>query len=118
LWNVPRSPWRNIAAAAVLNNWQISGIASFISGRPSGVTFTTTSTIDITGSPTDGARLNLTGDPILSGGEKTFSHAFQTDAFSLPAWARMVIPAGLPAQTRNQQLDVAIFKNIRCMVNA
>src|SRR6266849_8963128 len=113
LWSVPQSPWRNIAAAAVLNNWQISGIASFISGRPTGVTFTTTSTIDITGSPTDGARLNLTGDPIRSSGERTFSHAFRTEAFSLPAVGTYGNSGRSPLRRPGiNNWDVAIFKNI------
>lgn len=113
LWDVPRSPWRNMAAAAVLNNWQISGIASFISGRPTGVSFTTTTAIDITGSPTDGARLNLTGDPILSGGERTFGHAFRTEAFSLPAVGNYGNAGRSPLRRPGiNNWDVAIFKNI------
>jgi hypothetical protein len=100
------------AAAAVLNNWQISGVASFIS-QPTGVTFITTSTIDITESPTDLARLNLTGDPVLSNSERTFDHAFLTEAFSLPAVGTHGNPGRSPVrQPGISNWDVAIFKNV------
>ncbi len=87
-----------------------------MTGRPTGVNYTTTTPIDITGSPTDGARLVLTGDPILSSGQ-TFSHAFRTEAFALPTVGSYGgygnagrSPLRLP---RINNWDVAIFKTIR-----
>lgn len=85
LWNLPNSSRRNLAVKLVLNDWQVSGIASFVSGRPAGVGFSTTTPIDITGSPTDGARLLLAGDPTLPKGDRTFERNFRTEAFSFPA---------------------------------
>ena len=43
-----------------LDNWQVAGIASFVSGTPSTVGFTTTDSVDLTGGG-DGIRVNVTG---------------------------------------------------------
>jgi hypothetical protein len=97
LWSLPSVPLTNYTAKEVLNNWQLSGSAFFISGTPIApangpaggwddvMGFNTTNPIDITGSPTDGARINITGNPSISRGSRTFSRNFNTAAFSLPA---------------------------------
>lgn len=43
--------------------WQVSGITTFVSGAPQDVSFTQTGTTDITGSPTDDARVVLIAPP-------------------------------------------------------
>ena len=87
---VPRG--RTVPAKPLLNGWQVSGIASFISGAPLGVDFATTVATDITGSPTDGARIVVTGNPVLPKSERTFSRNFRTDVFRLPARAPSATP--------------------------
>jgi hypothetical protein len=69
---------------AVFGGWQISGITSFISGNPVNPGFSTVDGADITGS-TEGARMNLVGDPYLPKSERTFSRNFNTQAFARPA---------------------------------
>jgi hypothetical protein len=76
---------RNIVLRTALNGWQFSGITSFISGAPLSVGFTTTTSIDITGSPDLAPRINVNGDPNLSKDQQTFSRVFNTSVFSLPA---------------------------------
>jgi hypothetical protein len=68
-----------------LDNWQAAGIASFVSGSPQGIGFSTITAVDITGSPTDGARIVVLENPILPKSERTFSRNFRTDVFRLPA---------------------------------
>jgi hypothetical protein len=68
----------------VLDGWQLSGITSFISGAPFTPGFSTTNSTDISGS-TEGARINVVGDPNLSKGDRTFYRNFNTSAFALPA---------------------------------
>ena len=68
----------------VLDDWQLSGITSFIAGAPFVPGFSTTNSADITGS-TESARINLVGDPNISKGDRTFYHNFNTAAFALPA---------------------------------
>jgi hypothetical protein len=85
LWETPRARWGNAATRQITDSWQISGVASFVSGAPAGVGFGTTVGMDITGSPTDGARVFVTGNPVLPKGERTFSRNFRTEVFRLPA---------------------------------
>jgi hypothetical protein len=67
-----------------LDDWQVSGITSFISGAPFTPSLTTTNGADISGS-TEAARINVIGDPNLPKGQRTFYRNFNTAAFALPA---------------------------------
>jgi outer membrane receptor protein involved in Fe transport len=71
-------------AGWVLDNWQISGITSFISGAPFTPGISTVDGADITGS-TEGARINVVGNGNLAKSERTFYRNFNTDAFARPA---------------------------------
>jgi hypothetical protein len=84
LWDLPRWDTAHRIAAALVNNWQMSGILTFSSGAPLGVSFTQVVATDITGSPTDGPRIVVTADPVLPGSERTFSRYFNTSAFAVP----------------------------------
>jgi len=64
----------------VLDNWQLSGITTFMTGAPFTPGFSTTDGQDITGS-SEGARITVVGDPRLSKSEKTFYRTFNTDVF-------------------------------------
>jgi hypothetical protein len=73
-----KTGWK--AAEWVLDNWQIGGITSFISGAPFTPGFSTVDGADITGS-TDGARVTVIGDPRLPKGERDFYRNFRTEVF-------------------------------------
>lgn len=66
------------------DNWQISGITSFITGSPFTPGFSTTDGQDITGS-SEGARVNIIGDTYVPKSERTFNRNFNTAAFARPA---------------------------------
>ena len=85
LYELPKLAGRSHFRPAhwVLDDWQLSGITSFISGAPFVPGFSTTNGADITGS-TEGARINVIGDPTLSKGDQTFYRNFNTSAFALP----------------------------------
>jgi len=85
LWSLPKSPWKSALAKAVSNDWQMSGIASFISGAPVGVGYSTTTAYDVTGTASLAARIDVTGNPVLPKGDRTFSRNFDTSVFRLPA---------------------------------
>jgi hypothetical protein len=68
----------------VVDNWQLSGITSFISGSPFTPGFSVSDGADITGSAIN-ARIVVTGSPKLSKSEKTFFRAFDTSVFQRPA---------------------------------
>ncbi|MCS7023500.1 MAG: carboxypeptidase regulatory-like domain-containing protein [Bryobacteraceae bacterium] len=69
----------------VLNHWQLSGITSFVSGEPLNVTWSNVTPIDITGTPSQGARIDVTGNPNLPRSQRTFSRNFRTEVFRRPA---------------------------------
>jgi hypothetical protein len=85
VWDVPGTSSRNPFLRAVLNNWQVSDILSFISGSPLGIGVSSTTGIDITGTPNQSARSVVTANPVLPKSERTFSRNFRTEVFQLPA---------------------------------
>ncbi|MDP2990173.1 MAG: Plug domain-containing protein, partial [Kiritimatiellota bacterium] len=112
IWDLPGRKWGYAPLGAALNGWQLSGIASFISGAPSGVGYSATTAVDITGSPTDGARVVVTGNPVLPKSERTFSRNFRTEVFQMPAKGTV----GNAAKTLLRgpginNWDIAVFKN-------
>jgi hypothetical protein len=112
LWNLPSTPFDNPVLKGVLNNWQLSGITSFISGAPLGVGYTTVNPVDITGTPTQGARIVVTGDPVLPKSERTFSRNFRTEVFRMPAVG--TIGNAATTQIRGPGInnwDISIFKD-------
>src|SRR5262249_24542179 len=62
-YDLPRASrmWDNKGVKAVFDDWQVSGITAFASGTPSGVSFSTTNSFDITGGG-DGSRLVMVGN--------------------------------------------------------
>ena len=112
VYDVPKTGFRNPAARLVMDNWQVSGIASFVSGQPLGVGFGLVQAVDITGSPTDGARIVVLSDPNLPKSERTFSRNFRTDVFAPPA--RGTVGNAGPNLIRGPGVnnwDIAVFKN-------
>ena len=85
LWDVPSAPWKTGVPNLVLNGWQVSGITSFVSGAPLGVSYSLVTARDTTGTPDLGARIVVTANPVLPKGERTFDRNFRTDAFAPPA---------------------------------
>jgi len=113
-WDVPRLSGGsgNAFVRQTLDGWQVSGIARFVSGDPLGVGLGFINAVDITGSPTDGARTVVVANPVLEKGERTFSRYFNTDAFRPPA----VGTFGNAARTVIRgpgvnNWDVSFFKN-------
>ncbi|MGH9837890.1 MAG: carboxypeptidase regulatory-like domain-containing protein [Blastocatellia bacterium] len=114
LYSLPKAGWENPLAQYLINGWQVSGITSFVSGAPEGVTFTLVSGIDFTGSASITPRLDIVANPVLPKGERTFSRNFNTDAFRLPA--RGTLGTASPAPIRGPGInnhDIAFFKNFR-----
>jgi Carboxypeptidase regulatory-like domain/TonB-dependent Receptor Plug Domain len=112
LFDVPAPKWNNSIAKQVVGGWQVSGITSFVSGAPSSVGLNFVTATDITGSASQGARMNVIADPVLPKSERTFQRNFNTDAFRPPAVgtvgnsARYVIRGpGI------NNWDIAVFKN-------
>ena len=86
VWEFPKvsTHWDNGFSRWALDNWEVSGIASFISGQPMNVNLSTTNNENITGGG-DGAQVILTGNPVLPKSKRTFDHYFNPNVFALPA---------------------------------
>jgi hypothetical protein len=112
LWDLPKARVGNSVLKAVLHNWQFSGIASFVSGAPTGVGLSTVNAVDFAGTASQGARVVVTGNPVLPNGERTFSQHFRTDVFQMPA--RGTVGNAAPTQFRGPGInnwDMALFKD-------
>lgn len=67
--------------SAVLDHWSVSGITRFSTGAPVTPGWSTTYSVDTTGS-SEAARITVLGDPRLSKGDRTFYQNFKTEAFA------------------------------------
>ncbi|MGA7237998.1 MAG: TonB-dependent receptor [Bryobacteraceae bacterium] len=75
---------------AFTDNWTLSGITGFSSGAPFTPSFSTTNALDITGSASEGARINIVGNPFagVPQGAPGLPHGeiyFNPAAFAEPA---------------------------------
>jgi hypothetical protein len=85
-WDIPKASklWNNGLTRAAFDDWRVSGISSFVSGRPYSVTLSTVQNIDLVGGG-DGARPLLTCDPSIPRGDRTLNRFFNPNCFALPA---------------------------------
>ncbi len=112
LWDAPGVKRRSLPLRTALNGWQVSGIASFISGQPRGLTYSTVLYSDPTGTPSQGARVVVLANPVLPKSERTFSRNFRTDVFQ-PA-PRGTIGTAAKTIIRGPGVnnwDIAVFKS-------
>jgi hypothetical protein len=113
VWDLPKLPVAGRALDLLVNNWQVSGIASFMSGRPTGVGWSTTSAVDVTGTPSERARVVVTGNPVLPKDERTFFTNFRTDVFRAPAVGTVGNAARtLLRQPGTNNWDITATKNL------
>ncbi|HZY61129.1 MAG TPA: carboxypeptidase regulatory-like domain-containing protein [Edaphobacter sp.] len=124
LYSLPKGSriWSNFATRAILDNWQISGIASYLSGAPEQITFSTTDGADITGGGDD-ARPYISGDP-NAGAPHTFLQWFNTSVVHRPTPVTVDPSTGQVTLSNGNapkvslfdpgvmNFDTALFKNI------
>jgi hypothetical protein len=113
VWDVPDASkvWRNGFSRMVLDHWQLSGIASFVSGAPTGISFSTVDGADITGGG-DGARVIVTGKAALSAGDRSFTRFFDTSVFARPAVGTIGnAPKDVFRGPGINNWDLSLFKN-------
>ena len=113
LWDVPGITRlvKNKVAGAIGDNWQLSGVASFISGAPSGIGLSTTNGLDIPGGG-DGVRPLVLSNPIIPKGQRTMLQYFNTSVFAIPA---IGTPGDAPRDVvrgpGTNNFDMTVFKN-------
>lgn len=112
-WDVPKASrlWDHVLVRHAFDNWQVSGITSVVSGMPSGITFTTTDSADITGGG-DGSRVLVTGKAQLPNGDRTFNAWFVPTVFARPAKGdHGNAPKDVFRLPGTNNWDISIFKN-------
>jgi hypothetical protein len=123
LWNVPKasSLMDNVIVRNMFDNWQLSGIISYVRGVPQGIILDTGG-VDLTGG-SDGPRALITGNPVLPHGNRSVLQYFNTSAVSLPAvntpgsngqYSNFVGNAGkvIFRAPGTDNYNVSLFKNI------
>jgi outer membrane receptor protein involved in Fe transport len=113
-WDLPKPSqlWNNRIIRHVFDNWQVSGITSFASGTPRGIGFSNVPSADITGGG-DGARVVLSGNPILPRGERSIDRWFDTSVIARPARGDFGnAPKDVIRLPGTNNWDVSLFKNI------
>jgi hypothetical protein len=118
-YNIPRlsQVWNNPVAKWVFDNWDVAGVASFISGQPLGIGYSLVSGADIVGGGGAGvdSRVHLTGDPNLPKGERTIFRHFNTDVVRPPTREEFGIGTAAKDLIRGPGTnvwDVSFYKNI------
>jgi hypothetical protein len=113
-YDVPSRHWRNSVVRGALDSWQVSGVVTMQSGTPLGITLSTVTSVDITGTPTDSARVVMIDNPILPKDQRTFSRNFNTAAFALPAIGTFGnAPKDVIRGPGLNNWDMSLFKNFR-----
>jgi hypothetical protein len=110
--------WNNAFSRIVLDGWEISGIASFISGQPLGIGYSLVQSQDLTGASGAGvdSRVVLTGNPNLPKSERTFSEHFDTTVVQPPTRADLGRGNASKDPIRGPGVnnwDIALMKNFR-----
>lgn len=120
VWDLPNMTSSTLAGkvvSAVANDWQISGVFTGTSGEGYDATYSYQSggsNVNLTGSPSYGARVRLVGDP--GGGCSDNQYAqFNTAAYAGPTYGSLGLESGANLMSRCFQkiTDLSIARNIR-----
>ncbi|HWB86357.1 MAG TPA: TonB-dependent receptor [Bryobacteraceae bacterium] len=113
-WDIPPATKlvKNSVVGAIFNNWQLSGIASFISGAPGGVSFSALNGVDIPGGG-DGVRPILLSNAIIPKSQRSINEFFDPTVFAVPAVGTFGnAPRVVFRGPGINNFDMSIFKNI------
>jgi hypothetical protein len=120
VWELPGIPTGSTAgkvAGAVINDWQLSGVFTGTSGSRYDASFSYNAngqSVNLTGSPSYGARINVVGDP-GSGCSSNQYAQFNTTAFDGPGYNSLGLESGsnLMGGCFEKIMDLSIARNIR-----
>ena len=111
-WSLPSFRGKQPVLKAVLDNWQVSGITTFQSGAPLGISMTTTDNADIAGGG-DGVRAVVLGNAVIPRGDRSLTRFFDTSVFARPAvgtWGNA--PKDVIRGPGQNNWDLAVVKKI------
>lgn len=107
---------KNRFTRLTMDGWEISSIASFISGPPTAINYSFVTATDVTGASGIGidSRVDLSCDPNLSRGARTFYSAFNTSCVHPPTKAELGIGTASKypfVGPGTENFDISVFKN-------
>ncbi len=121
IYDVPKLAKNNFLdnplGRAVVNNWQVSGITSFVSGQPDSIGYSVSGVSDlnrrITGSDTWGPRIVVKGNPNLDKGSRAVDAFINTSVFAPAAVGSLGMESAQRIITRPgiNNWDLSVFKN-------
>ena len=88
-YDIPSTGWDSVIARAILDNWQISGVTSALSGETLAIGYSIAGVSDLTGGAGAGvdSRVDIICDPNLSRGDRSSTRAFATECVAPPSAA-------------------------------
>ena len=88
-YDIPGVGWDNAIAKAILDDWQISGVTSALSGETLAIGYSIAGVSDLTGGAGAGvdSRVDIICDPNLSRGDRSPVRAFATECIAPPSAA-------------------------------
>lgn len=111
-YDLPGLKRNDVLSKQVINGWQVSGLTSFVSGAPTTAGLSYVNPVDLTGSASQGARIDVTADPVLPKSVRTFSRNFNASAFRAPAVGTVGNSARYTMRGPGiNNFDIAILKN-------
>jgi hypothetical protein len=116
IYDLPKfsQTWNNRVSRNVFDGWQVSGVALFLSGAPTGIGATFVQAIDLTGGSGVDARVNLTGNPNLPRSQRHPMRFFNTAVVQPPPIANFGIGNAPKDAVRGPGLnnwDLSLYKN-------
>ncbi len=124
IYELPKIPWTpqryGDLKKTLIDGWQISGISTQMSGAPTAANLSLFSgtTTNWSGSPTDGARTNVIGNPTLPKSERTFEKNFNTAAFAIPQQGTLGNASKFSFRGPGiNNFDISLFKNFKTNEN-
>ena len=115
IYDIPKisQRWSNRFTRQVLDNWQLTGMSSFVSGAPLAVNVTTTDAADISGSPNEPNRPDLVSKAEISRSERNQFRFFNTAAFARPARGTLGNAARFSLRGPGiGNWDIGLYKNV------
>ncbi|MFO7302578.1 MAG: carboxypeptidase-like regulatory domain-containing protein [Acidobacteriota bacterium] len=120
VWDLP--DYRSDSAAgrvigAIINDWQLSGVASFASGAPYDLTYsylTGGNNVNLTGSPDYAARIVYVGDPGSGCSDNQYAQ-FNTASVAGPTYYSLGMESGrnILRGCMDRTIDLALARNFR-----
>jgi hypothetical protein len=110
--------WSNRFSRTAFDGWEFTGISSFISGPPTAIAYSFVTATDVTGGSGIGldSRVDLTCNPNLPGGDRSFVRSFNTSCESAPTRAELGIgnaPKYPLVGPGVENFDLSLFKNFK-----